>query len=152
MRAGGAISIAVLACKKEDGEMSVPAVKTFAFLLSVALAGFPAVAFSQDCEEEAANMAQVRDCAFRQLEASLQAEYRRTHALARSHDPEAAALLAKAQRDWRTFAESSCDYVVAARGVDQMANDARLDCRAELAGARIETLEQYRQGLGSVDP
>jgi len=115
----------------------------------VILAGLVAVpAFAQDCEREATNMAQFRDCAARNMDQRLSSELNKTLAYVRARDRQAAELLEIAQGSWEKFVNDSCAYTIAARQTDEMANDARLACRQSFADARIRILAAYRHEFG----
>lgn len=121
------------------------AVLTLAMFMVTTL---PAVA--KDCEQEP-NMAAVRDCAAGEMDKQLAATYSDTFDFVRSKDPQAAKLLSTAQDSWKTFADDSCAYSVAARETETMANDARLECWATFVNARIKVLKAYRQQFGHTD-
>ena len=120
-----------------------------AVLFSLALFISPASsAAAIDCENGATNMAEVRACASDDQDDKLAATFSRTLAHVRARDPQAAKLLIAAQRSWEAFASTSCEYTVAARQTDLMANDARLACWQAFIDARMRILEAYQREFG----
>ncbi|HEY9133662.1 MAG TPA: lysozyme inhibitor LprI family protein [Dyella sp.] len=107
-------------------------------------------ASAEDCEQQP-NMAAIRNCVDKQIEQQLATAYEDTLNFVRSKDQKAADLLVDAQTSWEQFAQDSCNYTVAARQTERMANDARLNCRATFVGARIKVLKAYRQEFGHAD-
>lgn len=103
---------------------------------------------AKDCEAGATNMAEVRACLGNDAEESLEKTYEETLRYIRGKDPEAARLLAKAQKSWRTFLDDSCAYTVAARQTDIMSNDARSGCFVAFVQARINILKSYKRSFG----
>ncbi|GAB3361730.1 hypothetical protein GCM10027430_35720 [Lysobacter tyrosinilyticus] len=93
-------------------------------------------------------MAEVRACASDDQDERLAATFGRTLSHVRARDPQAAKLLLSAQKSWETFASNSCEYTVAARQTDLMANDARLTCWQSFIDARIRILEAYQREFG----
>jgi len=96
-------------------------------------------------------MAQVRACAGAESDRELAVAFNRTLSFVRSKDSKAAELLSVAQKSWKKFAEDSCEYTLAARQTEGMANDARLYCWESFVDARIKVLNAYRKKFGNPD-
>ena len=113
----------------------------------IAIAAFSIVGLANDCESEG-NWSAVRACSEERQMAELESVYKDTLAFVRNDNPEAADLLVKAQKDWLTFAASSCDFMVASRLPGS--NDLRLGCWQQFIEARKVVLASYRRNHGKV--
>ncbi len=118
--------------------------------LCVMAAFAPVPAFAEDCEKGAGNMSQVRGCLYDLHQRQVDSVFRQTVRIARARDAHAAALLAKAEKSWEQFASDSCDYT-AATSPSEMPEDARVNCWAAFADARIKVLNAYRSKLLGAD-
>lgn len=121
-------------------------------MLAAALAVAVAVpASAQDCEESAANMAQVRSCVEAGSDARLAAEVVKTMQVVRQRAPALVPAFQRAQEAWAGHARSACDFSVAAEQVAQletaMPGDARLACQQDQASGRVEQLRRYQRML-----
>jgi uncharacterized protein YecT (DUF1311 family) len=103
-----------------------------------------APASAQDCEKGATNMSQVRACLYYANQRQVDAAYHQTLATVRAVDPHAASLLAAAEKSWEKFASDSCDYTAAVER-EAISEDARVNCFADFAAARIRILQAYRR-------
>jgi uncharacterized protein YecT (DUF1311 family) len=126
----------------------LPVLKIIVAIL-IAMATSPV--FAKDCEKGATNMAQVRACAGDESDRELAVAFNRTLSFVQSKDPRAATLLSAAQKSWKKFAEDSCEYTLAARQTEGMANDARLMCWQSFVDARVKVLDAYRKQFGNPD-
>jgi uncharacterized protein YecT (DUF1311 family) len=115
-------------------------------LLLLALSTPTAALAAKDCESVGTNWAEVRACAEKQQDADLEAAFQDTLAFVKSKDKHAAALLERAQKSWREFAEASCEYTVAARLPDS--NDLRFGCWQSFIDARTKVLAAYKRDFG----
>jgi uncharacterized protein YecT (DUF1311 family) len=109
---------------------------------------FPAWSAQKDCEAGATTMGEVRYCEEQQERAAVQRAYDHLLAHLKRVNPAASKLLIQAQKDWLTFATSTCEYYTRVRTEGQMANDFRAQCWADFNSARIRWLQASEQDLG----
>lgn len=103
---------------------------------------------AKDCEADANNMAEVRECIAEERAQRLAATFERTWSLVNAHNAHAAQLLMAAQNSWQQFATDSCEYTVAAKPTDHLANDSRAACWQAFTDARIRVLQAYQKEFG----
>src|SRR5262245_45131617 len=84
----------------------------------------------KNCEPDATNMAEIRYCESQQEEAAVEHAYDHLQRKLKRVNPDASTLLVQAQKDWLTFATSTCEYYTRIRTEDAMANDFRSQCWA----------------------
>jgi uncharacterized protein YecT (DUF1311 family) len=99
-------------------------------------------AFAKDCEEGAESMGEVRQCVFNQSYMPVEANYKALiKSLGANH--EAITAIKKAQDDWLTFMQSTCDYVAITYKGDGYGDDARTSCLTDFNDGRVKTLKRY---------
>ena len=103
-------------------------------------------AFGQDCEKGATDMSQIIACLYNFHQQQVDVIFGETLRTARVKDANAADLLVKAEKSWEQFAKDSCDYT-AATSFSEIPQDARVNCWAAFADARIKVLNAYRSKL-----
>ena len=91
-------------------------------------------------------MSQVLACLYNFHQQQLDSTFKGTVQIVRIKDVTAADFLVKAEKSWERFAEASCDYTVAA-SPNEIPEDARFNCWATLADARIKVLRAYRSNF-----
>ncbi len=99
-------------------------------------------AHAKDCEKGADNMGMIRQCLFDESYIPVEANYK---ALIKSLGANSEAIKAskKAQADWLTFMQSTCDYVAATYKGEGYSDDARTSCLTDFNDGRAKTLKRY---------
>ncbi len=113
---------------------------TSLLILSTALVS--ASAFAKDCEKGADSMGEIRQCLFDQSYIPVEANYK---ALIKSQgtNRDAIEAIKKAQTDWLTFMQSTCDYVAITYKGEGYSDDARTSCLTDFNDGRAKTLKRY---------
>ena len=119
---------------------------TTTVLVTLAFTAVAHQAKAKDCETDATNMAEIRQCMYDEAVKPLDKTYNDLLQHVRGRNRDAADQLAAAEKSWAQFRDDTCEYVTSTGiGGYSYPDDTRINCFLTFMEARVKMLQYYRK-------